>query len=246
MGRFFVAKESVYDGEAVISGDEARHMIEVMRLENGDNVVVFDGEGSEYRGTVKNADRKKMTLTVSINDVKNFPPEEFPRITLAQAIPKKNKMDLIVEKATELGVHRIVPIITERTIVRPDKRNSSKVTERWKRIALETSKQCGRQRTPEISGTVFFREVIGTVKNYDLSLLACLDTRTVPIKRALPSPVPKNVLVIIGPEGDFSPPEIENAEEERCILVSLGKRVLKSDTAGLFVISIIGYEGGDC
>jgi 16S rRNA (uracil1498-N3)-methyltransferase len=243
MGRFFAEKRSINDGEAVISGDEARHMIEVMRLKSGDDVVVFDDEGSEYRGIVKNTDRKKMILTVSINDVNCFPPEKSPRITLAQAIPKKAKMDLIVEKATELGVHRIIPMITERTIVRPDRKNSNKVTERWKRIALETSKQCGRRRTPEISGIAFFREVIGTVKDYDLSLLACLDERTMPIKRALPKPIPKDVLVLIGPEGDFSPAEIDYAEEERSILISLGKRVLKSDTAGLFVVSIIGYEG---
>lgn len=246
MGRFFAEKKSINDGEAFISGDEARHMIEVMRFKVGDDVVIFDGEGSEYRGTIKNTDRKKMLLTVSINDVSSFTPEEFPLITLAQAIPKKNKMDLIVEKATELGVHRMIPMITERTIVRPDRKNSSKVTERWKRIALETSKQCGRQRTPEISGIAFFREVIGTVKDYDLSLLACLDKRTVPLKRALPSPVPKDVLVLIGPEGDFSPAEIEHAEEEKTVLISLGKRVLKSDTAGLFVVSIIGYEGEGC
>ena len=244
MGRFFINKRDVNCGEVVISGAEARHIAEVMRLSPGDAITMFDGEGGEYSGLIKELDHGKKTLTVTIGEEKILSSEDRPFITLAQAIPKKNKMDLVVEKATELGVHRIIPMLTERTIVRPDHRSAVKMTERWRRIAVETSKQCARAFVPEISDVTVFKDIVATGKDYDLCFFACLEGNSVSIKKALPRPVPGNILVLIGPEGDFSPRESEYAENRGFSLISLGKRVLRSETAGLFVVSKIGYEGG--
>jgi 16S rRNA (uracil1498-N3)-methyltransferase len=245
MGRFFVEKRDVLDGIAHIAGKEARHMIEVMRLVRGASVVMFDGEGSEYRGIVKDIDRKKKELTVEIKEARVILSELPARITLAQAIPKKNKMDLIVEKATELGVDRIVPMITERTEVRPGEKLFDKMTERWRRIALEASKQCARPVIPAIDRITDFKDVLGRGANYDICLLACLSERSVPIRRVISGSLRRNVLIMVGPEGDFSPRESDAAEMKNFALVSLGSRVMKSDTAGLFVVTAIGYEGGN-
>lgn len=244
MGRFFINKRDIVDGEVVISGGEARHISEVMRLSVGDPIVVFDGEGGEYSGTIKELDHPNKNLTVTIDSEKSLSKEEGPRITLVQAIPKKNKMDLVVEKTTELGVHKIIPMLTERTVVRPDSRSSRKVTERWRRIAIETSKQCARAFVPEISDIKIFKEIVALAKDHDFAFLACLEGETVSIKEAISKNIAGSVLVMVGPEGDFSPRELEYAESRGFSLISLGKRVLKSETAGLFVVSVIGYEGG--
>lgn len=245
MGRFFIEKKDINAGEIVVSGREARHMIEVLRLAPGDNMVMFDGQGGEYSGKIKDVDRKKTSLTAIISKMKEKSNENGTLITLAQAIPKKNKMDLIVEKATELGVHKIIPMITDRTIVRPEESLFNKMNGRWKRIAIEASKQCACAVTPSIDPITSFRDVIGAVKTYDLSMLACISHNTIPIKKAMPSPLPRNILVMIGPEGDFSEREVLQAEDKKINLISLGPRVLKSDTAGIFVVSVIGYEGGN-
>jgi 16S rRNA (uracil1498-N3)-methyltransferase len=116
---------------------------------------------------------------------------------------------------------------------------------RWKRIAIEASKQCACKVTPSIDPITSFNDVILSSKIYDLSMLACISHNTISIKKAMPSPLPRNVIVMIGPEGDFSEREVIKAKNEKIKLISLGPRILKSDTAGIFVVSVIGYEGGN-
>jgi len=151
-------------------------------------------------------------------------------------------MDYIVEKATELGVSRIVPLVSERTVVRPDDDSSDKKVERWHKIAVEASKQCGRTDVPSVEKIARYKEVLGDIEGYDLTLVACLTKDTIPIKEALKGFKAGKILIFIGPEGDFTLEEIGMASAGNCKFVSLGKRVLKSDTAGLFALSVIGYE----
>jgi len=167
--------------------------------------------------------------------------DRIPEITLAQAIPKKGKMDDIVEKVTELGVGRIVPVLSERTVVRPDDDSGKKKVERWRKIAVEAAKQCGRTSVPEIGEITGFGEIAVNLDQYDLVLLACLSDQTSSIKEVLSGFRSGKILVLIGPEGDFTPEEIRLAYRDNCRLVSLGQRVLKSDTAGLFVLSVLNY-----
>jgi 16S rRNA (uracil1498-N3)-methyltransferase len=151
-------------------------------------------------------------------------------------------MDYIVEKSTELGVSKIIPLVTDRTIPDWDERKKTASVERWRKIAMEAAKQCGRADIPEIDNIKSIAEIIAEAADYDLALIAALDDSAVKIKDALKGFAGGKVLIAIGPEGDFTPDEIKEAKGSGFKLVSLGSRVLKSDTAGLFVLAILDYE----
>ena len=246
MSRFYVPKECVKDDKIVIKGKEAHHILRVMRLKEGDKVVVFDGTGCEYMGFIKEADERREKALVEVVRTEKPPKESVPEIILAQAIPKRKKMDYIVEKATELGVSRIIPLVSERTIIRPhDGKNSNEKIKRWRRIARETSKQCGRSDIPVIDKITLYREMPSRLDEYDIALMACLENERVSIKKAIEGFSRGKILVFIGPEGDFTQDELQMADKDNCRFISLGNRVLKSDTAGLFVLSALSYEFGD-
>lgn len=243
MSRFYIPKNKIQGSEATIEGDEAHHVAGVMRLGEGDSVVVFDGEGKEYTAVIKSLNIRRKRVTLSLVSSSSFSFESHNRITLAQAVPKKGKMDLVVEKATELGVFRIIPLLTQRTIVKPGPAPSLKMTNRWKKIAVSASKQCGRTVVPEVAGITRFADLAATASEYDMALMACLVEGTVPLKEVISGVLPEKILILIGPEGDFTPKEVEMARGCGFGLVSLGPRVLKSDTAGLFVLSVLDYTG---
>ena len=238
MSRFFVPKEFIKSKSIYITGLEAHHILDVMRLKVSDEVVVFDGTGREYTGIVISADRK--SLEVEIKSTREPSAGRGPFITLIQAITKKDKMDYIAEKATELGVSRIIPVTTERTIPEWDDAKKAGVVHRWRKISLEAAKQCGRSDIPEVSRIMPFKEL--TVLEYDLKLIAVLSDKAMKLKDALKNGSVKKIAVAIGPEGDFTPEEAEDALKKGFKIVSLGPRVLKSDTAGLAVLSMINYE----
>jgi len=240
MSRFYAPGENIKGNLIHIDGQEARHILNVMRLGSGDKVVVFDGTGKEYAGFIKEV--KSKSLIVEIIKVKSPKKEILPAITLAQAIPKKQKMDYIVEKATELGVSEIIPVISERTIVKVDEIKLDKRSRRWQKIAEEAAKQCGRSDIPKIKKADKFYNVISSVNDYDLSLIAHLAEERIPLKESLIGFRNGKIIVFIGPEGDFTPEEILMAKETPSKFISLGSRVLKSDTAGLYVLSILNYE----
>ena len=242
MSRFYVPRENVGDKEITIEGREAHHILDVMRMKEGEEVVVFDGTGNEYSGFIKEADARARKLAVEIVRTRKPVPGSVPEITIAQAIPKKGKMDYIVEKATELGASAVIPLITDRTIVRPDKESCRKKVLRWRAISVEAAKQCGRADVPKITGITDFDEAVSGMDSYDLVLLACLTEDTISIRESLSDFKTGKVLVLIGPEGDFTPEERKTADRDNCRFISLGGRVLKSDTAGLFVLSVLNYE----
>ena len=241
MSRFFAPKKNVKGNNIHIDGREAKHILNVMRLKKNDNVVVFDGTGKEYSGFIKEA--KTKSLIVEVVSIKTPKRESLPEIMLVQAIPKKEKMDFIIEKATELGVSSIAPVVTERTIVSLEEDKAIERVERWRRLALEAAKQCGRDDVPEIKNIQKFYNFIYDKNESDLTLMACLKEDTIDFSRAMADFKSGKVTVFIGPEGDFTPDEIKMAESSaNCKFISLGKRVLKSDTAGLYVLSVLNYE----
>jgi 16S rRNA (uracil1498-N3)-methyltransferase len=240
MSRFFAPKENIKGNIIYIDGQEARHILNSMRLKENDKVVVFDGTGKEYTGFIKNARPK--SLTVEIIKARSPKIETIPEITLAQAIPKKEKMDYVIEKATELGVHAIIPIITERTIVRLEKNRAANKVVRWNKIAVAAAKQCGRRDVPEIKDVRKFYNVIDDIDKFDLALMAHLSEDTTPFKEAITEFTTGKIIIFIGPEGDFTPDEILMAKNTSCKFISLGNRVLKSDTAGVFALSVLNYE----
>jgi 16S rRNA (uracil1498-N3)-methyltransferase len=265
MSRFFVPKEFVKADSIYITGLEAHHILDVMRLKVSDEVVVFDGTGKEYTGIVMAAGRK--SLEVRIKSARESScRERGPLITLIQAITKKDKMDYIAEKATELGVSRIIPVMTERTIPEWSDAKKASIVERWRKLAKEAAKQCGRSDIPEVSPIMSFRDCFGpsglamtkekwgqrpiSANHLDrnralspfLKLIAALSDEAIKLKDALKDYSGGKITVAIGPEGDFTPKEAEDARSAGFKIVSLGSRVLKSDTAGLAVLSMINYE----
>ncbi|MFH1394827.1 MAG: 16S rRNA (uracil(1498)-N(3))-methyltransferase [Candidatus Omnitrophota bacterium] len=242
MSRFYVPKENVRGREIVIEGREAHHVADVMRLQPDDKIVVFDGTGNEYTGFIKKVNKKTKRIIIEIVSTKHPLAEKSPEIVLAQALPKKDKMDYIVEKSVELGVSRIVPLITKRTIVRPGEAGGRKKVERWGKIAVEASKQCGRLNVPRIDDIALYSNMVQELEEYDLVVFACLMQRTVSIKKVLSDFKTGKILVFVGPEGDFTPEEVFLADRGNTRFVSLGRRVLKSDTAGLFILSVLSYE----
>jgi len=239
--RFYVPPESIFPLKNLIQikdKTEAHHIRDVMRLKKGDMVDIFDGNGREYSCFIEEV--RKGEVIIKIKEELS-PEHDAPfHITLYQAVPKKAKMDFIIEKTVELGVARIVPMITDRTV--PESKDFSKKAERWKRIGMASSKQCGRRILPVISDITDFNSALIGSKQKDIAIFASLDKGSKPLKGILRGLAHKNIAVFIGPEGDFSPREISMAKENGCRMCSLGNLILKSETAAIYILSCLSYE----
>ena len=239
MPRFPVSRQDIKNNMAVISGRDYRHMIKVLRLRTGDDVTLFDTESYEHYGKIADIGRRE--LTVEIAESRRVHTDSPLEITLLQGLPKADKMDYIIEKATELGVHKIVPVITERSQVRPSDKKK-----RWERIALEASKQCGRTKATVIENTLDFTEALNIHNNSELCIIFHVNYDT-SIKEYLKKSLqlPRNIIILIGPEGGFSEHEVLLASEMGFTSLGLGPRTLRTETASLAVLSIIQFYHGD-
>ncbi len=238
MARFFLSPDA-WGERAVLSGEEAKHAAQVMRLRRGDAVTVFDGRGRSARAEI--TDASKSELHLSLGEARASP-VPVPEITLAQAVPKGKTMDLIVQKAVELGVNAIQPLITRRTVVQVDQEDASKKAAKWQRVALEACKQCGQDLLPEVAAPRSFADWLPRAQG-DLKIIASLFPGARPLREILREvPVPARVTLLVGPEGDFSPEEGEAAVAADFRAASLGSIVLRAETASFFGISAIRYE----
>ena len=242
--RFYVSPECIFPDKNIIEikdRSEIHHICNVMRLGNGSEVDVFNGSGAEFSGIIKSANKDSLII-----EIKNTKPVRYDRafqVTLYQAIPKKNKIDFVIEKAVELGADSIVPIVTERTV--PDIKDKAwKKKERWSKIAMASSKQCGRVKLPLVSDIVNFKEALLKAKDSALVIFAAIDKDAKPLKSLMKGVNPDSVSIFVGPEGDFSPKEISMAIDYGFEIASLGKLILKSDTAGVYILSCLAYEYG--
>lgn len=241
MAKFFVPPESVTGETALIKGKEAHHILDVLRLQKGDLIQTFDGTGKVYQAEIIQAKDKQVKL--KINSVLAQKKIRSVNIALVQALPKKQKIEFIIEKCTELGVDLIIPAQTARTVVRLDQKKAGARHLRWRRIAEQAAQQSGRTTIPQIEKLKFWPEVLGLLSDFDLKLLACLSPQTKPLQQVLRSQNKiKKVALLIGPEGDFTPAEITQAQAAGCIAVSLGNNVLKTDTAAVAALAILNYE----
>lgn len=240
MSRFYVTPDSVRGGKIYAGKEESHHIAGVMRLKEGDKVSVFDGCGREYAGTIESI--KNKNVIINIEKTSATASKRSVEISLAQALIKKDKLDYIVEKATELGVSEIIPVETGRAVVRADERTKGHKLKRWQKIIIEAAKQCGRTDLPDIKNVSTFEGVLKTFPQYDAVLMPCLSEKAIPLKEALVRiKNPKHLLLMIGPEGDFTPEEIEEAEKHGAVLVSLGGLVLKSDTAAVATLAMLNH-----
>jgi 16S rRNA (uracil1498-N3)-methyltransferase len=227
---------------SVLDAEEAHHAVHVLRLKAGTTLNVFDGRGHEAQASISQVSNQAVYLTILQRS--STPPLRC-RITLGQAIPKKS-MELVVEKATELGVTSIVPLMSERTIVQLD--DDSKKLGRWREIALEACKQCGNNWLPEIQPPQKAAKFLAAPGDFDLKLIGSLQPDAKPLKAiladapTLPRPDAPSVLLLIGPEGDFTPAELNLAKSAGCLPLSLGPLVLRAETAALYALSILHHE----
>ena len=222
---------------ATLLGDEAKHLAQVLRIKSGETITVFDGHGRRAGAEVLTVSRDQVSLRIGETSATTPP---VPSITLAQAIPKGKNMDLIVQKAVELGIAAIQPLVTANTIVHPGEGKSDK----WRRTALEACKQCGQDTLPHIAEPQpFDRWLASLTETSSLRLVASLAPGARPFRETLHAhPATSAATMLIGPEGDFTPSEIEAAMAAGFLPVTLGSIILRVETATLFCLSALRYE----
>ena len=241
MHRFFISKKDIKKDSIIITDDNAAHINKVLRLKKDDKIVLCDGEGIDYIARIDAIEKYGVKSTI-LNKEKSLGEAKID-ITIYQGIPKFSKMDLIIQKATEIGAMRIVPVLTKRTVVKlSSKKDELKKVQRWQRISEEAAKQSNRGIIPFIDMPRTLDEALEDSSSMDLSLIPYEEEKDLSLKKAIAGTKPRSMAIFIGPEGGFEPDEIENAVDRGVIKVSLGNRILRTETAGLVVLSCIMYE----
>lgn len=246
MHKFFVNIDKIYDNKAIIEGDDVKHIYKVLRLKEGETVNINNCNGEEFLGTIESISKTKVEVKLSNKlEINNESPID---IYLYQGLPKSTKMDLIVQKCTELGVKEITPVITERVIsALGDIKKDNKKVERWNRIAFEACKQSKRTLIPNINDSIEFIELLDNLKEMDLIVVAYENAENYGIKQMIRdiNKQVKKIAVIIGPEGGFEEEEILSLKNLGAYIVTLGPRILRTETAGFTCVSLLMYELGD-
>lgn len=241
MHRFFVSPADLNQPTCTLSPEESHHCLSVLRHQPGDRVTLFDGQGNEATGSIGPIEGK--LATVKIQQRAKTPPLSC-RVTLAQAIPKGKNMDLVVQKAVELGAAAIAPVLSERTVVSLDESEVTKKQEKWQALVIEACKQCGQNFVPEVLKPQSLKRYLETKAKDDLMLIASLQPDAKPVKTVLAESgkVPASVTVFVGPEGDFTPAELGLAKSSGCQPITLGPIILRTETAAIYCLSVLGHE----
>jgi 16S rRNA (uracil1498-N3)-methyltransferase len=235
MPRFYLPPAS-WTETPFLEGDEAKHLAQVLRVQPGATITVFDGFGNHAQARVLSVSKQRVDLMLELAEYK---PTPLPEITLAQAIPKGKNMDWIVQKAVELGVTTIQPLVTKHTIVSP----GDDKAEKWRRTALEACKQCAQFTIPEILEPLSFDKWIKSRKPTELSIIASLAENPQNFREILSThPELESITLLIGPEGDFSADETDSAIAADFVPVTLGDLVLRVETATLFCLSVVRFH----
>lgn len=245
MHRFYLPPEHCTGATLTLTGREAHHGLHVLRLRAGDRVVVLDGVGHEYLCEVRDLARDTIQLAVASKDT--LPPLPYA-VTLLQAIPKGKLFEAIVQKATELGVQRIVPLRSERVVTQLDEDRAEHKVEKWQTTAIEAIKQCGSAWLPQIEAPFSPAAFLAQREHFELPLVASLQgDRRHPREwfrkfHAENQRAPETVAVWVGPEGDFTPAELNAIKASGALPISLGRLVLRSETAAVYCLSVLNYE----
>jgi len=245
MHKFFVTRDSFTEDSVTIQGEDVKHMYKVLRLGSGDKISINDCMGREYIGEI--VDISKTEVNVKLIEEIDLNNESPLNVSLYQGLPKSAKMDLIVQKATELGVKKITPIITDRVVVKSDLGEFRK-TDRWRRIALEACKQSKRSFIPQVETPIEFQSLLLELKDIDLIVVPYENEEGKGIKammKEISDEDIKTAAVVIGPEGGFEEAEIEKLKAIGAHIITLGPRILRTETAGFVAVSILMYEIGD-
>ena len=245
MHRFYISPENWSPDALRLSGAEAHHAGDVLRMKRGDRAVLFNGRGRQITADI-------VDLTGHEVHFRRLQETETPpfrwRITLGQAVPKGKNMDLIVQKAVEIGAAEIAPLISERTIVDLDKKEAEQKKAKWQQIAIEAAKQCGQNWLPQVNAPRKLKDFFSDAGNFDLRLIGSLQPDAIHFKKILGDYTdqhrdrPKSVLMLVGPEGDFTPAELALAKTHGCLPITLGPIILRVETAAIYCLSVLSYE----
>lgn len=241
MYRFFVPPEAVSEEKIRITGDDVNHIKNVLRMKSGEAVVVSCGRGTDYYCEICEIEEK--TVWLEVKEEKMAKTELPVSITLFQALPKSDKMEFVIQKAIELGAAEIVPVQTKRCIVKLDVKKEEKKLQRWRMIAESAAKQSGRAIVPEIHSVLSMKEALAYASGLETCLIPyelCEDM-TGSIAAMQQAVKGKSIGIFIGPEGGFERSEVENAMTAGVVPISLGKRILRTETAGLAVLSVLMF-----
>jgi len=241
---FFVSPEQIKAGRVSLSGPDAVHIAKVLRLGAGKSIIVLDGRGKSYLAVIEQACKDKVDCTIQ----KELPVAAGPslKVTLVQGIPKGDKMDLVIQKGTELGLSRVIPLISERVVVKLAGDKLLHRRERWQRIALEAAKQCRRPDVPEVSEPQSWEQVLALLPPEAAALIPWEEEFVETLKNFCRcSQAPEEIYIFIGPEGGFTREEVELARSHGVRPVTLGPRILRTETAGLAVLAVVLYQWGD-
>lgn len=236
MPKFFVKKEDISAGSVTINGGDATHIAKVLRMEPGQHLTLCDGEGTDFDAVIESCTKEEVLLSVESSHP--CPAEPNLSFVLFQGLPKQGKMDYIIEKCTELGIKMIVPVACDRSVaeIKNAQAEEKKLT-RWRKIAAESVKQCGRGIIPEVTGVMTVKEALVFAEKLSCTLAAYENERQLPLKEALPAQKPESLGVFIGPEGGFSDKEISLFQASNVPTVTLGRRILRTETAGHTVLT---------
>ena len=255
MHRFYISPENWNPDALVLTNAEAHHARDVLRLKRGDKLVVFNGRGREITAEIVDLAKDEIDLR-KLHEAETTPLR--CRITLGQAIPKGKNMDVIVQKAVEIGAAEIAPILSDRTVVHVDLESAAQKQAKWQQVAIEAAKQCGQNWLPQVRAPRklrdFFSDVGVDVRvptrsfSFDLRLIGSLQSDARHLKKILANyssergQLPTSVLMLVGPEGDFTPAELALARSHGCQPITLGPVVLRVETAAIYCLSILSYE----
>lgn len=240
MHRFYTAPDQIRNEIAVITGPDVNHIKNVLRMRPGEEIIICNGQGKDCYCIINKVSDTE--ITADIREIQATKAELKPRITLFQGMPKKDKMELIIQKAVELGVYEIVPVMTKRVVVKlEDKKKEEKKLERWQSIAQSAAKQSGRGIIPMVRPVQTFQAAIREAGNMGLAIIPYENEMGMKKTRALMSTLNHydTIGVFIGPEGGFEESEIEAAKGNNITPVSLGNRILRTETAGLAALSMM-------
>ena len=237
MRRFFAENIDTASDRVVLTGDEARHIGAVLRMRPGDEVLLINGEGTECIAEISSFTDSTVELLIKNRRVCSAEPNV--KVTLFQCLPKQGKMELIIQKCVELGVDRIVPTVSSRCVVKIDGKENKLV--RWNKVSQEAAKQCGRASVPEVTAPVQLDKA--DLSGYGLVIIPYENENETTLKSVLRNNEDtESIAVIIGPEGGFEPKEVESVLARSGRAVSLGRRILRTETAGMACIAQIMYE----
>lgn len=242
MHRFYVDNCSSADKSITIYGDDVNHIRNVLRLKAGDEILISDGSSRDYRCMI--SDITAEYVAADITDICDNNAELPTRITLFQGMPKSDKLELIIQKAVELGVFSIVPVITKRTVVKLEPKKEERKIERYNSIAMSAAKQSGRGMVPEVKRFMNFKDAIDLAASMDMMIIPYEEAEGMEYSRKIISEIKgkESLGIFIGPEGGFAREEVEYAMSKGAKCITLGNRILRTETAGLTVLSIIMFE----